>query len=379
MKTLHHLLICIICLSPLSCKEEAEIPAELPIRRTLLVYLGGDNNLSEENTQKIEALRQAWKQPDGRLLIYSDERNRLPRLIEISPDCKGQSEVYLIKEYAESNSANAETLADVLKTVQSDYPALSYGLIVFSHASGWLPEGTLLNPWKQTLRSVIIDGQSEMDLKKFATVIPDGLFDFIIFETCFMSSVEVVYELRHKTDYIVASSTEMLSPGLTPLYGEIIPMLMQTEANLKGMARKYFDYYNKQPGDHRSATISVIRTAGLEALIATAGITLSETMMDDIKTIQHFDRYTYRLFFDFSDAYSLILEKGAFESLQNCLEQCIIYKAATPFFIAGQGGFEIRYFSGLTTYIEQKEFPFLNEQYKELKWYRELETMKSEN
>ncbi len=363
-----------ICLFVTSCGQGDDVPAEPPVTRTLLVYMAGDNNLSDETARKIESLRDAWNHPNGRLLIYCDDSSRTPRLLEVSTDGRGNNEMAVVREYADSNSADAGVLAGVLETMLRDYQALSYGLIVFSHSSGWLPEGTLLHPWKQPVqtRSVVKDGHREMNLVDFAAVIPDGLFDFIVFESCLMAGIEVVYELRHKTDFIVASSAEMLSPGLTPLYHEIIPLLMEPRAGLVAMAQRYFEHYNAQTGDLRSATISVIRTEALEALRDAAGCTLTGAMTGDLLSIQQYDRFAYRLFFDFGDAYLRVLDRQSFDRLQERLNACIVFKAATPAFIPGQRGFTVRCFSGLTLYIEQVEFPFLNEQYRKLEWYRSL-------
>lgn len=357
-----------------SCDKTDEAPAKVAVARTLLAYLGGDNNLSDENRQKIEALRKAWSQPNGRLLVYSDERNRQPYLLEISLGGEGKSVIDTVEVFTENNSADPQVLAGVLETMRRNYPAPSYGLIVFSHASGWLPEGTLLNPWKQPLQlqSVVMDGKREMNVIDFAAVIPDKMFDFIIFEACFMAGVEVAYELREKTEYLLVSSAEMLSPGLTPLYKDILPELMKPAANLQAAAEKYFEYYNKRTGDYRSATVSVIRTAGLEALATAAGTALDETLAGDMNSIQHFDRYTYRLFFDFEEAYSRVLNKEAFDLLREQLTQCVTYKAATPHFLLHERGFDIRCHSGFTVYIAQAPFPFLNEQYKRLAWVQRI-------
>ncbi len=372
MKALFYLLLSALYLSLVSCDNLFDNLIQAP-SRVLLVYMGGDNNLSGENVRKIEALRLACRRPGERVLIYSDERGRPPRLLEITPAGNGEGVVRQVRAYAESNSASAMVLAEVLETVRCDYPASSYGMIVFSHASGWLPEGRLLNPTFGKQRSVIIDGLHEMELVDFAAAIPDGMFNFIVFETCFMGGVETMYELRHKAAYIVASSTEMLSPGLLPVYGDIFPLLFQPEADLQGVAQRYFAYYNAREGDDRSATIAVVRTDGLDELAEAAATALTETMTGDVGDIQHFDRYAYRLFFDFGDAYARVLDKEAFGRLQRQLDHCILYKAATPSFIPGQGGFTITHFSGLSTYIEQPEFPSLNEQYRRLAWYQRMD------
>lgn len=35
----------------------------------------------------------------------------------------------------------------------------------------------------------------------------------LVFDTCFMSSIEVLYEMRNSFDYIVSSPTEVLATG----------------------------------------------------------------------------------------------------------------------------------------------------------------------
>lgn len=81
-----------------------------------------------------------------------------------------------------------------------------------------------------------------------------------------MAGLEVAYELKDKTQYIVGSSAEMLSPGFTPVYQQMFPLLYKKEADLPAVATAYYDYYNSMEGDNRSATISVIQTSGLEML-----------------------------------------------------------------------------------------------------------------
>jgi hypothetical protein len=74
-----------------------------------------------------------------------------------------------------------------------------------------------------------------------------------------MAGLEVAYELKDKTQYIVGSSAEMLSPGFTPVYQQMFPLLYKKEADLPAVAAAYYDYYNSMEGDNRSATISVIQ------------------------------------------------------------------------------------------------------------------------
>lgn len=347
---------------------------------TLVVYMGGDNNLAQETVEKISAIqsfaRNSRQVESGEvnILIYQDT-NRETKLYKAR---YGADRAELLETYSNENSASPEVFGRVLHDCMSLAPAKSYGLILFSHASGWLPEGTLLRPLGPGVssRSLVVDGtsQSEMDIKGFAQAIPDGTFDYIVFEACFMVGVEVVYELKDKTKFIVGSSAEMLSPGFTGFYPEVLNELCRTSVPVKtklvNMATVYFDHYNRQQGTSRSATISVIQTEGLNRLSELVKKSSLDSNID-IRGVQHFDRYQYRLFFDLGD-YAEQSDANGSAEIVSCMNEIVVFKQATPSFLRELNGFVIRKHSGLTTYIEQEGFPYLNRKYKELKWAKAL-------
>ncbi|MGJ1292735.1 clostripain-related cysteine peptidase [Sphingobacterium spiritivorum] len=351
-------------------KELPPVPTkpEPPGSRTIMVYMGGNNNLQNETFEKIEALKKGYKSDMGRLLIYQAVRDADPRLLEIIADPSGKGTEKTLKTYKKHNAANADIFAQVLADVKVAAPSQSYGLILFSHASGWLPAGTLLKP-----RTLLQDGEDDLEIRDFAAAIPDKSFDFMIFESCFMTGIEVLYELKDKTRYVVASSAEILSPGFTPIYPQLLPYLYKDEADLKGFSERIFTYYNSLNGNYRSATISLTDLRPLPELAAWARDHAKENLQaSDLQLVQHFDRYTnYRLFFDFTDYYSRIASAESHAKLQFVLDKVIIYKASTSQFLIGQGGFTIRAHSGITSYIPQKTFPYLNTEYAKLKWAKE--------
>jgi hypothetical protein len=352
-----------------ACERDSETAPPVT-DRVVLVYLGGDNNLSGETYQKKEALKQGWNPSlRGRLLVYSDPSDDVPKLLEIGSDKQGATTETVVRTYNESNSADATVFASVVSEVKAVYPASSYGLVLFSHGSGWLPEGTLAKS-----RSVAIDQGKEMDLIDFAAAIPDHTFDFIVFEACFTAGIEMAYELKDKTDYILASSAEVLSPGFYGIYEDALAYLFSPKADLKAFARKAFDYFDNQSGDYRSATFSIVQTDRLQSLadwVKNARVDLSK---NNTSEVQHFDRNTHHLFFDFLDSYRQTLTAAQSAELERLIGECVIYKAATPWFMLQQnGGFVVKAHSGLTTYIRQKRFPFLNDGYDKLAWAKAIE------
>jgi hypothetical protein len=351
--------LCLMALWLLGACSQYEEDTPAPVERVLLVYLAGDNNLSGESRDKLEAIKRGWDHsPTARILIFHDPIDSAPRLYELGSEAAEK----LIEQYAEDNSAGAAVFRRVIDQAKTLYPQAEFNLLVFSHASGWLPAGNLVRP-----RSVLVDGKDEMELADFAAAIPDKAFKHIVFETCFMAGIEVAYQLKDKAEYIAASSAEIVSPGFTSVYSKYINELAY------GSPQKFmeaaFACFDSQSGYMHSATFSLIKTAGLGPL---AGFVRQNCDFERevlITGIQHFDRNSYRLFADFEDYYSSLVKTDAQRSeLAGLLAACVVWKASTPYFMEGYNGFAIRKHSGMTAYIMQQRYPLLNEAYRNLDW-----------
>jgi hypothetical protein len=372
MKGKTYILISLLSILFVSCEKDGLPDDAIPVsdRRTVLVYLGTDNNFRAEAAEKIEQLKSNWDATtDGNLLVYSDTGDS-PVLAHIYRHPQKGNVADTITVYPNENSASPQTLTRVLNDVKSYRPAQSYGLVVLSHATGWLP-AEMSKP-TPALRSIIWDTGTEetdnyMELTAFAEAIPYKL-DFIIFDACFMGSVEVCYELKDKADYIVASPAEVVSPGF--MYSTMAQHLFQPQPDLIAVARDFFDYFNNQSGLYRSATVSVVKTAGLEALKTLfqgiAGQARNDTGINDI---QCFGYGSQKIYFDLGD-YIQKLSPGHYNDFQTALDRCVLYKAATDsYYSAGVATLKpIHTFCGLSVYVPQEAYPAANMRYGQLKW-----------
>ncbi|MDR0559013.1 MAG: hypothetical protein LBG92_02485 [Prevotellaceae bacterium] len=331
--------------------------------RVLIVYFGGDNNLSGETLDKVEALKKGLTPDYARckLLVYRDPSDNAPSLTEIT-NRNGKTVAETVAVYEEENSASAVVFARVVSEIKKKYHGKTYSLLLFSHGSGWLPQGALTNPRLQ--RSIVMDGRNEMEIADFARAIPDKTFDCIVFEACLMACVEVAYELRAKTDYILASSAEIVSPGFTEIYPVALGDLLNV--NLTAFADKAFNYFDSQSGIMKSATFSIIKTAALQPLADFVAENCHLDATVDARLVQSFDRNaSYRLFFDFEDYYSRLLDSDSQrQELQRLINDCVIWKKATASFL----DINIARHSGLTSYIVQQNFPALNAFYENMEW-----------
>lgn len=354
-----------------SCSGEVERSETPAARRTVLVYLAGDNSLSDEVWQKIDALVAGWHNRQDHLLVWQDSRDEkaTPSLMQVVGDAV-HPYTKVVKEYPEANSADPEVFSGVLRDVINGFPAASYGLMLFSHGTGWLPKGSF--------RSITDDAGREMEIADFAAAIPDRQFDFIVLEACLMGSAEVAFELRDKADYLLASSAEILSPGFTPVYAEMLPALFaQPEAALAEAAGYYYMHCNNLESPYRSATVSVIRldkmNALAEAMGKVYGLLPAEMPAAALRQIQSFDRSDNPRFFDAGSLVAYVSATAATsdpesravaEEAERALQEAVVYKAATPFFISRP----VHSHSGLTVYIGQTAYPALNVAWRQTGW-----------
>lgn len=377
--------LAVLCVALLGgcVKELAETP---PSRRPLVVYMALDNDLRGEFSSRLAALRAGWR-PGMELWVYADtpEGASLGRM-DSTPEGVA---LRTVERYGEENSASGATLERVLRTVWERSPATGYGLLFFSHATGWLPEGGLQAPLVS--RSIGLDQGSEMSLDAFVSAIPSGMpLDYVIFEACLMAGAEVALALAGHTDWVLASSAEVVEPGFRPLYAENLALLTDggrpVEEQLAAFGQRYMAHVRTLSGTGCSATLSLIRTSSMPALAeavrrVTRGFADEEGRDTPPAGLQHFDRpgaYGDRpaaaRFYDL-EAYveACLADPDAEAAFRGALADAVVWRDATERFLGGDGspykGFDIVRHCGLTLYVPRGEFPALNETYRRTAWW----------
>ena len=380
-------LAAIMALAAIQSCEKTPDPVPAETERTIIVYIAGDNNLSGEVNSKISALSEGFKHVDAirnRLIVFADYRTEMPELIEITAEGPAT-----IETYPSLNSADPENLKSVIAGIVQRYPADSYGLICFSHASGWLPQGALSDPTGYSTgssaapepASILQDGSGEMALEDFAEAIrlPGGIkYDFIAFEACYMAGIEVAYELKDAANSLIASSAEILSPGFESCYEECLYMLYEKDPDIACFAKAYFDHWNSMQGALRSATISAIDLTRIGELADEIQHLMDEGtyLISDPSGIQHFNRNHYHLFFDLTEYLEAVMGAGKtayMERYRTIMDRTILYSNATPSFMPGYPySFNIDTSCGLTVYIMQPDLERLNYDYEKTSYYSEI-------
>lgn len=192
---------------------------------TYMVYMGADNNLSEEAIKDIEEMRQASY--DSRINIVVQVE--LSSKYSFSPPSFlsdynthrlhiANGQVKSVMNLGNIDMANPATLADFIHWAAMNYSAKRYALTIWDHGLGWraysrvFRKGAVQDDTSGTFMSLT-------QLKK--GVAESGVhLNILDFDACLMAMYEVAYEFYGLTDYMVFS--EETEPGTGNPYKDIL-------------------------------------------------------------------------------------------------------------------------------------------------------------
>lgn len=277
-------LLTLVCVM-VSCGHEPDAPAT---ERTVLVYMVANNSLSANSFDDIAEMKRAAADIKGHLIVYHHPYNGEPRLFEIERD---GSERQLASYTTEESSVSIARMRRVLSDTKALAPSDSYGLVLWSHANGWHNDkGVIDEPEPQAGISPLSFGEDgifnpkKMKLSSLARALEGNSFDFIYFDCCHMATVEVAYELRHLTPWIVASVTELELDGMP--YDRNLRHLFASTPRLEAAMAETYNALT-QPGMY-GCSISLIATAGLDGLAEASREALQKELPQDYTPVPCF-------------------------------------------------------------------------------------------
>ncbi|MBR5298309.1 MAG: hypothetical protein IKU29_10655 [Parabacteroides sp.] len=365
----------ILLIGCLSCtKGQNEEPQPIP-KRTLLVYMIANNSLDNYSYQDIDEMISGITKENlngGNLIILHAPRNTEPELLQIKEE-NGIANKFHIKDYIGLNPVNPSEMRQVIQDVVSLYPAESYGLLLWSHGTAWLPAD-----YRKMTKAFGQNGSNWMEIDELAQGLPNNLFEFILFDACYMANVECMYELRHKANYILASATEILGEGYP--YTQMIPQMFEENLQLDLIGKTFYDYYNQKSGDYQTATISLTRTSGLDNLAEIVREILADKTESDLYAINlsqiqrlEFLQNSPGMLYDFQDFIRQLATEEQFTRFTHALNQVILYEAHTSkaYFAYLNYSYPINQCSGLNIYVPQEKLTTIFDWYKNrISWYK---------
>ncbi|MBR1631231.1 MAG: hypothetical protein IJ680_05180 [Paludibacteraceae bacterium] len=343
-----------------ACRREAEVPTVHEKEQTILMLMPWSGNLTSALWQNVRDMSTAVAegyadQSHVMVCFFTDQEDAvLFRLYRRGELCCADTLVH----YRQVDQTKAEVLAEMLQDVRVHAPARRYGLVIGSHGTAWIPSAdtepfrgvaSKVKGMPQTRWFGAFNEQSRVDISTLAHAmdIAGWQTEFLLFDDCYMSSVEVAYELSGYTHYLIGCPTEILSYGMP--YHLCAPHLLGVP-DYEQLCQAFLQFYTSK--SIPCGTIAVTDCSQLEALAdAVAEIERISSSDIDPDSIQCLDGFTQGVFYDLSDyVCHLTSDSLLLDDFHRIMSSAVPNKAATPNFYSAYNGFNtLRVCSGLNT------------------------------
>ena len=237
--------LCILCTT--ACTEnDPNTPTEpQTAEKTIFVFMPHSTNLYKYLLDNIAGMKRAIESNKGlgntRLVVFIAKDKKQSALINIKYD-KGVCKQDTLEKFYSPIYLTTNGRVELLNKVKEYAPAHRYAMIVGCHGMGWIPSSTVFN--RNTLRYFGgLEKEYKIDIDDFATSIKAAgmKMQFIMFDDCYMSSMEVAYDLKDVTDYIIASTSEVMAYGMP--YQNIYQHLMSAQPDYKALCNGFYEFY----------------------------------------------------------------------------------------------------------------------------------------
>lgn len=380
-----------------------------PVGQTVFMFFPWSNSLLSDFRRTVEDMQTVVAQrsmKDERIMVFMATSEREAVLFELKKQ-NGRCLTDTLRRYSDRPFTSRQWLTSLFSEIMTLAPASRYGMVVGCHGMAWVPVQGQRNARKRLGSQERIDEEDNLykeekidkegepnDLMHFevqgpvttrfiggtypetqieTTDLADAMADagfhteYILFDACYMSSVEVAYELKDVTHYLIASPTEVLSYGFP--YITMGKHLLGTP-NYKGIVDSFISFYSSYNLPY--GTVAVTDCTQLDALAAIAQqINAAATEQLVPNGVQIMDGYSPTLFYDLGHLMSLkdagtVLTAAFAEQL----EKTVPYKGHTGqyFTTLKDAPVDIKHYSGLNT--SQGSLNHMADRLSETAWYK---------
>lgn len=400
-----------------------------PVGQTVFMFFPWSNSLLSDFRRTVEDMETVVAQrsmKDERIMVFMATSEREAVLFELKKQ-NGRCLTDTLRRYSDRPFTSRQWLTSLFSEVMTLAPASRYGMVVGCHGLAWVPVQGQRNARKRLGSQERIDEEDNLykeekidkegpykkeridkeglykeeridkegdDLMHFevqgpvttrfiggtypetqieTTDLADAMADaglyteYILFDACYMSSVEVAYELKDVTHYLIASPTEVLSYGFPYI---TMGKHLLGKPNYKGIVDSFISFYSSYNLPY--GTVAVTDCTQLDALAAIAqqiNAAAAEQLVPN--GVQIMDGYSPTLFYDLGHLMSLkdagtVLTAAFAEQL----DKTVPYKGHTDQYFTAlkDTPVDIKHYSGLNT--SQGSLNHMADRLSETAWYK---------
>lgn len=308
-------------------------------------------------------------------------RENNPKVIVYINESKTRSNLYTIRKegdvcvhdtlrtYTELDNTSVTELAELFSEIKTLAPASKkYSMIIGCHGMGWVygddyGKAKTLAPMmysddteEDPITRWIGASSAKIDISNLAMAMDKASLHphLMLFDVCYMANIESLFELRNTTDYIVASSIEVMGKGMPYdiVWDEINSS--STEA-LNSLCYKAYKHYNASTQPY--CALSAIDCSKLDNLASVVKeINAAHVFPESERnSLQMLDGYRPSLFYDMGRYVELqCSDRDLMSRFDDAMSKAVMYKYNTAQFYTNlaqgaRGTHDIYYCSGLTT------------------------------
>lgn len=354
------LLIASLC-SLASCEKSESSEPETPqtADKTIFVfmpYTGENNSLYSNFITNIGDMERAIIQKGGlgnnHLVVFIAKNKQTSSLIDIKYNGK-QCVRDTIATYNTPSYLTIDGRTALLNQVKICAPANNYAMIVGCHGEGWLPTADS----QKKVATRFFGGETtdyQINIADLAQSISnsDIKLQYVLFDDCYLSCMEVAYDLRNVTNHIIACTSEIMAYGMP--YYRIFPYLLQSQPDYEAVCSEFYEFYKNY--DMPFGTIGITDCSYVDemARLMKEINNIHTINADDIEKIQDLDvaHFTPTVYFDFGDYVKYLCgeDTETYSKFTSVLEKMVPYKACTEriYSYSGRKAIKVNAFSGIT-------------------------------
>lgn len=361
-------------------KDKTEHPGEgtdESVSRTVLVYMVAENTLASVAQQDITEMVVGYANGSYgkrcRMVIYVDDLN-LPRIYVLDENTHAMSYADLVPVVTydqDVNSASVEVLGDFIDYVHAHYPADSYGLVLWSHATGWIPSFFSGDKEKASRAFGVDNGGNrysdngnQMEIADLAAILEaKGGVDYILFDACFMQSVEIAVELTNATNAIIASPAEVPSPGAN--YQTLVNALFADGECADSICKTYYEEYTRPYSDY-GVVVSRVKTSAIPAFVDYMRTVLhgrqeqlvNMDISDRLNYFRFSTRYIYPDICDMQGIMAKLIDEEAYNQWLEEVQKVVLCYSTDTWYSFNGGDREVikDQCSGMSMFLPLKEY-----------------------
>lgn len=377
------------------------IPAE-EANHTLMFYFFGTslNRYFKANiADATAAIKSGILGVNNRVIYFRQESKNEGYIAEVCYDLtSGECFENIIEEgiIIDDELISTEFISNIIDKMGTAAPAKRYGMVIAGHGQGWITRevlngvgGVALLNYSEPLFVPALGAEVTRALgENNVQVNPDELaeginnsvidIDYLLFDACFMSSIEAIYELRNSANYIIASPCEIMGKGFP--YERTLPHLFKDDGmvtDYTAAAESYHLYYRDEyHSSMRCGSIAVYDCSEIEALRdATKEVVRSAKSLDITSTLQTYEGKNPHYFYDFGEWVNAIATDSNAQSAFNTqLNKTVIAKYSLESFYSAYGSYgnypiDLEVYSGVTTSAPST---ILQPHWVETEWYKSV-------